>query len=132
MITRYTSPKVKEPEPNLWSNCIVCDGIAYIAGLTSRDEDGVTINGSDEYEQSKIIFEKHKALIKAAGGEMADFTKLTIFVTRIQNNKKVWRARAEFFEGNFPACSLVEVSKLADPNIYVEIEGVAHIGKGKR
>jgi len=68
MITRYTSPKVKEPEPNLWSNCIVCDGIAYIAGLTSRDEDGVTINGSDEYEQSKIIFEKHKALIEAAGG----------------------------------------------------------------
>ena len=68
MITRYTSPKVREPEPNLWSNCIVCDGIAYIAGLTSRDEDGVTINGSDEYEQSKIIFEKHKALIEAAGG----------------------------------------------------------------
>ena len=132
MITRYTSPKVREPEPNLWSNCIVCDGIAYIAGLTSRDEDGVTINGSDEYEQSKIIFEKHKALIEAAGGGMADFTKLTIFVTRIQNNKKVWRARAEFFEGNFPACSLVEVSKLAEPNIYVEIEGVAHIGKGKR
>ena len=132
MITRYTSPKVREPEPNLWSNCIVCDGIAYIAGLTSRDADGVTINGLDEYEQSKIIFEKHKALIEAAGGGMADFTKLTIFVTRIQNNKKVWRARAEFFEGNFPACSLVEVSKLAEPNIYVEIEGVAHIGKGKR
>ena len=60
------------------------------------------------------------------------FTKLTIFVTRIKNNKKVWKARAEFFEGNFPACSLVEVSKLAEPNIFVEIEGVAHIGKGKR
>ena len=80
---------------------------------------------------SAIIFEKHKSLIEAAGGKMADFTKLTIFVTRIQNNKKVWKARAEFFEGNFPACSLVEVSKLAEPNIYVEIEGVAHIGKGK-
>ena len=131
MITRFTSSKVKEPAPNLWSNCIVCDGIAYIAGLTSRDDDGVTINGLDEYEQSKIIFEKHKALIEAAGGKMADFTKLTIFVTRIQNNKKVWKARAEFFEGDFPACSLVEVSKLANPNIYVEIEGIAHIGKGK-
>ena len=40
MITRYTSPKVKEPAPKLWSNCIVCDGIAYIAGLTSRNDDG--------------------------------------------------------------------------------------------
>ena len=130
MITRYTSPKVAEPAPNLWSNCIVCDGIAYIAGLTSRNADGVTIDGADEYEQSKIIFKKHKALIESAGGKMSDFTKLTIFVTRIQNNKEVWKARAEFFKDNFPACSLVEVSNLAEPNIYVEIEGIAHIGKG--
>ena len=130
MITRYTSPKVKEPAPKLWSNCIVCDGIAYIAGLTSRNADGVTIDGKDEYEQTKIIFQKHKALIEAAGGKMADFTKLTIFVTRIENNKQVWEARSEFFSGNFPACSLVEVSKLASPKIYVEIEGIAHIGKG--
>ena len=132
MIARYTSPKVKEPAPELWSNCIVCDGIAYIAGLTSRNPDGVTIDGTDEYEQTKIIFEKHKALIEAAGGKMADFTKLTIFVTRIQNNKQVWKARAEFFKGNFPACSLVEVSNLAGPDIFVEIEGIAHIGKGTR
>ncbi len=130
MITRYTSPKVKEPAPKLWSNCIVCDGIAYIAGLTSRNADGITIDGKNEYEQTKIIFQKHKALIEAAGGKMADFTKLTIFVTRIENNKQVWNARSEFFSGNFPACSLVEVSKLATPKIYVEIEGIAHIGKG--
>ena len=68
MITRYTSPKVTEPAPELWSNCIVCDGIAYIAGLTSRNADGVTIDGADEYEQTKIIFQKHKGLIEAAGG----------------------------------------------------------------
>ena len=70
MITRYTSPHVKEPAPKLWSNCMVCDGIAYIAGLTSRNDDGVTIDGKDEYEQTKIIFQKHKALIEAAGGKM--------------------------------------------------------------
>ena len=39
MITRFTSPKVKEPAPKLWSNCIVCDGVAYISGLTSRGDD---------------------------------------------------------------------------------------------
>ena len=63
---------------------------------------------------------------------MSDFTTLTIFVTRIENNKQVWQVRAEFFTGDFPACSLVEVSKLAAPNIYLEIEGTAHIGKGVR
>ena len=132
MITRYTSPTATQPAPELWSNCIVCDGIAYIAGLTSRNADGVTIDGTNEYEQTKIIFQKHKALIEAASGKMADFTKLTIFVTWIQNNKQVWKARAEFFEGDFPACSLMEVSNLAGPDIYVEIEGIAHIGKGVR
>ena len=132
MITSYTSPKVTAPAPNHWSNCIVWDGIAYIAGLTSRNADGITIDGADEYEQTKIIFEKHKALIEAAGGKMADFTKLTIYVTRIENITQGWKARAEFFEGDFPACSLVEVSNLAGPDIYVEIEGIAHIGKGTR
>ena len=60
---------------------------------------------------------------------MDDITKLTIFVTDIANREKVWKARAEFFEGDFPACSLVEVSALADPRILVEIEGVAHLGQ---
>lgn len=132
MITRVTSPGCPEPAPGLWSNCLVVDGIAYVAGLTARNADGVTIDGADEYEQTRIIFAKHKALIEAAGGRMSDYAKLTIFVTRIENRRQVWKARAEFFEGDFPACSLVEVKGLADPAIFVEIEGIAHIGKGRR
>ena len=65
MIKRYTSPKVAEPAPELWSNCIVCDGIAYIAGLTARNADGVTIDGVDEYEQTKIIFKNWKKVKNA-------------------------------------------------------------------
>lgn len=131
-IIRYTSPLVAEPIAGMWSNCLVVDGIAYLSGLTARNADLVTIDGADEYEQTKIILNKHKALIDAAGGKMSDFTKLTIYVTRMENRHGVWKARAEFFEGDFPACSLVEVSNLAGPTIYVEIEGIAHIGKGRR
>ncbi|SKA34733.1 Endoribonuclease L-PSP [Enhydrobacter aerosaccus] len=58
--------------------------------------------------------------------------KITVFVTDIANNVKVWQARREFFSGNFPASTLVEVSALAAPEIRVEIEAVAHIGKGPR
>jgi 2-iminobutanoate/2-iminopropanoate deaminase len=53
---------------------------------------------------------------------------MTIFVTDIANNSLVWKARKEFFTGDFPACSLVEVSALAKPEIRVEIEAVAHVG----
>ena len=40
--------------------------------------------------------------------------------------------QGQLFEGDFLACSLVEVSNLHGPDIYVEIEGIAHIGKGER
>ena len=67
-----------------------------------------------------------------AGGAMADVVKVTIYVTNIKNNTKVWQARREFFTGDFPASTLVEVRALAAPEILVEIEAIAHIGKGKR
>ena len=131
-IRRVTSPSVAEAEPGLWSNCLVVGDIAYFSGLTARGMDGKTIVGSDEYEQTKAIFEKFKALIEAAGGAMADIVKINVFVTRIQHRQQVWKARREFFTGDFPASALVEVSNLASPEILVEIEGVAHIGAGRR
>ena len=58
--------------------------------------------------------------------------KITVYVTEIANNTKVWQARREFFTGDFPASTLVEVSALAAPEILVEIDAIAHIGKGRR
>ena len=71
-------------------------------------------------------------MVEAAGGMMSDVVKITVYVTDIKNNVKVWAARREFFTGNFPASTLVEVSALAAPEILVEIEAIAHIGKGSR
>lgn len=130
-IRRVTSPKAPEPSAGLWSNCLVVDGVAYVSGLTARGQDFVSIQGNDEYAQSKIIFEKMKGLLEAAGGSMADVVKLTLFVTNIANREKVWAARREYFTGNFPAASLVQVAALASPEILVEIEAIAHLGAGK-
>ena len=102
MITRFTSPKVKEPAPKLWSNCIVCDGVAYISGLTSRGNDGVTINGLDEYEQSKIIFEKHKALIESAGQKCLTLPSLLFLLPASRIIKKSGRQELNFLREIFP------------------------------
>lgn len=130
-IERVISENVTEAAPGLWSNCLVVGGIAYMSGLTARGTDLNTIVGDDEYEQTKFVLSKHKALVEAAGGKMSDFVKLTIYVTRIENRELVWKARKEFFQGDFPACTLVEVSNLAHPKILLEIEGIAHLGQGK-
>jgi 2-iminobutanoate/2-iminopropanoate deaminase len=125
-ITRVISPEVSEPPAGTWSNCLVVNGIAYLAGMTARG--GTEL---DEYAHAKAIFTKIRHLVEAAGGGMADVVKVTIFVTDISQREKVWQARREFFAGNFPASTLVQVAALADPSLKVEIEAVAHIGAGK-
>ena len=130
-ITRAISPNVPEPEPRTWSNCLVVDGIAYVAGMVARGKDGKVIEG-DEYDQAKLIFAKIRHLLEAAGGVMADIVKLTIFVTDITQRERVWRARAEVFTNDFPVSTLVQVAALAQPAVKVEIDAIAHIGAGKR
>jgi 2-iminobutanoate/2-iminopropanoate deaminase len=122
-IVRAVSPQVNEPQPGTWSNCLVVGGIAYVAGMTASGGDL-----SDEYTQSKSILGKIKHLIEAAGGTMADIVTVTIFVTDISQREKVWQARREFFTGNFPCSTLVQVAALANPSLKVEINAVAHIG----
>jgi enamine deaminase RidA (YjgF/YER057c/UK114 family) len=131
-IRRVISPDVAEPPAERWSNCLVVDGVAYVSGMTARGADPEALGKMDEYAQAKVIFGKIKSLVEAAGGAMSDVVKITVFLTRIANNTKVWEARREFFTGDFPASTLVEVSALAAPEILVEIEAVAYIGKGRR
>jgi enamine deaminase RidA (YjgF/YER057c/UK114 family) len=126
-IVRAVSPEVSEPPPGTWSNCLVANGIAYIAGMTARGSEAA----GDEYAQAKAIFAKIRHLVEAAGGTMADVMKVTIFVTDITKREQVWRARREVFTGNFPASTLVQVAALADPSLKVEIEAVAQIGASR-
>ena len=125
-IVRAISPNVGEPAPGTWSNCLVANGIAYVAGMTATGGDL-----SDEYTQAKAIFAKIKNLVEAAGGTMADITTVTIFVTDISQREKVWAARREFFTGNFPCSTLVQVAALATPALKVEINAVAHVGASR-
>src|SRR5690606_29599033 len=104
-----------------WSSDVCSSDLA-------RADDGTSITGADEYEQSQVIFTKIRNLVEAAGAEMDDVVKMTIYVTNMSHNDQVWKARREFFSGDFPACTLVEVSALAKPEILVEIEAIAIAG----
>jgi len=124
---RVSSPAVAEPPPGRWSNAIRAGDFLFVSGMVSRANDGKTIEGKGEYEQSKIIFTKIKNLVEAAGGTMADVVKVTIYVVNIKQNTEVWRARQEFFQGDFPASTLVQVAALGTPEMLVEVEAVAHL-----
>ena len=122
-VARVRSAHVPEPADGRFSNCLLVDGIAYIAGMTALEGDGV-------YAQANIIFGKIKRLVEEAGGSMADVVKITIYVTDINQRHGVWKARQEHFSGDFPTATTVQVVALADPAYKVEIDAVAHIGRG--
>lgn len=128
--TKLPVPDVAEAGPNLWSNAIRAGDMLFISGQVARPfEGGAGMVGKDEYEQSKQIFSRIERIIKAAGGTMDNLVKMTVFVVNIKNNTDVWRARREFFTGDFPASTLVEVRSLAKPEVLVEIEAVAWLGR---
>ena len=124
---RISSPQVSEPPPQTWSNCLVVGNQVFIAGMTARTGTQV-VGDTSMYEQARAVFTKIKHLMEAAGGHMDDIVKVDIFVTDITRREEVWKARREFFTGDFPVSTLVEVSALAAPELLVEVEAVAILG----
>jgi 2-iminobutanoate/2-iminopropanoate deaminase len=128
--TKLSVPDVSEAGPGLWSNAIRAGDMLFISGQVARPfEGGTGMVGNNEYEQARHIFSRIERIIKAAGGTMDNLVKMTIYVVNIKNNTEVWRARREFFTGDFPASTLVEVRSLAKPDVLVEIEAVAWLGR---
>jgi len=127
---KVSVPDVAEVEPGLWTNCIRAGDLLFISGQVARPfEGGKTLVGDDEYQQAKQIFSRIERICEAAGGSLEDIVKVTIYVVDITKNTEVWRARREFFSGDFPASTLVEVRSLAGAETLVEIEAVAYLGK---
>ena len=126
---RAISAHVGEPPEDTWSNCLVIGDQVFIAGMTARgpDFDGA-VAAKDAYAQAVVIFAKIKHLMEEAGGSMDDVVKVLIYLTDINDRDAVWKARREFFSGDYPVSTLIEISKLVLPELCVEIEAIAILG----
>ena len=122
------SPLVIEPVAGVKSNCKVYNGQVFISGMTARGLDGKVPEGM--YAQTRALFGKMQALIEAAGGKMNDIIQINIFVTEM-NVPDFWKARREFFTGDFPTSTFVQVAALATPELKVEVNAVGFIGAGE-
>lgn len=125
---RIISPELDEVQPGLWSNAIRAGDQLYISGQVAREFHGTNIVGSTAYEQTQHIFKRIEYTLQAAGATRHQIVKLVIYVTDMKENSEIWRARREFFTGDFPTSTLVQVAALGKPEIKVEIEAVAYLG----
>jgi enamine deaminase RidA (YjgF/YER057c/UK114 family) len=112
----------------MFSNARVVDGQIFVSGLHAGDGAGGILGDGSTYDQAKQAFTKIRRLVEAAGGVMDDLVALRLYLTDIDEKAEVGRARAEFFTGDFPCSTLVEVSGLVDPRLTVEIEAHGVLG----
>lgn len=76
-------------------------------------------------EQTRACLENLDLLVTTGGGTRADIVKVTIFNTRMADQSTVNDVYREFFGAHRPTRSHVEVTRLADPDLLIEIEAIA-------
>jgi 2-iminobutanoate/2-iminopropanoate deaminase len=119
------APDTTAPPPKTWTHIKVHgNGHFYVSGMAAP--------GVGMYEQAKGTFESIRRTIAAAGGVMDDIMSMQIFVTNLDENTEVWRARREFFTGDYPASTLIQVVRVGSPSVFppmrIEINCSGYIG----
>lgn len=97
----------------------------FVAGTTAVNASGEVIGDGDPYLQAKAVLAKIETALVQAGSSMQDVVRTRIFVTDIAFAEQVGRAHGESFAQTRPASTLVQVVRLIDPRLLVEIEADA-------
>jgi reactive intermediate/imine deaminase len=114
-----------------FSNVVRAGTAIYVSGQLPVDRDGNTIGAGDVAAQTRQVLTNVRALVEAAGGQMVDVVKTTVYLTDIANHAPMNDVYREFFPSQFPARTTVEVSSLAPAMkgqghpFLVEIDAVA-------
>ena len=99
-----------------------------VSGSAAIDENGELVGEGDMYAQTKHCIAVIATALERAGASLADVVRTRIFVTDIERWDEAGRAHQEAFGEVMPATSMVEVARLIDPRMLVEIEADAVIG----
>ncbi|MFM9970396.1 MAG: RidA family protein [Burkholderiales bacterium] len=124
-IRKITTPAVPEPPGEIFSNCLMVGEQIFLSGATASGSDGKATGGDSMEAQARAVMTKIRHLLDAAGASVADIVKITIYVTDMSRRAELGKVRNEFFPGNKPCSTLVEVKALASPDLLIEIDAVA-------
>lgn len=115
-------------EPRVgYSRAVRVGDTVHVAGTTAVDDDGCVVGVGDPYLQTVFVLRKIEKALRQAGSELNDVVRTRMYVTDITRWEEIGRAHGEFFSDIRPAATMVEVRKLIDPELLVEIEAEAII-----
>jgi enamine deaminase RidA (YjgF/YER057c/UK114 family) len=99
----------------------------YVTGTTSTDENSDVVGVGDAYAQTVQTIKNIERALKELDAGLENVVRTRMFVTDISRWEEYGRAHGEFFHEIMPATTMVEVSKLIDPRMLIEIEADAEL-----
>jgi enamine deaminase RidA (YjgF/YER057c/UK114 family) len=97
----------------------------YVTGTTATDENSNVVGAGDAYAQTVQTIKNIERALKALGANLENVVRTRMFVTDISRWEEYGRAHGEFFREIMPATTMIEVSKLIDSQMLIEIEADA-------
>jgi len=113
-----------------YSRVVRAGPFLLVAGTTAMTADGAVQGGASPHDQARYALEGVADALSRVGATLDDVVRTRVYITDADHWEEIARAHREALGEVRPAATMVEVSRLLDPRLLVEIEATAYLEGG--